>query len=183
MTETASGAVQLVALAPLVALVGALVNGLFGRGIREPASGVIASAAVAVGFVLSLVAFVAYPGEADGFRFVFAEFLRAGSLAVDLGFLIDQLSLVMALVITGVGFLIHVYSVGYMRGDPGHARHASSRSRRARCRARRRRPERRGGRPDRFAQRPPGSVIAESQTRSVAWSPITDPGRSSPFTS
>ena len=123
MTETASGAVQLVALAPLVALVGALVNGLFGRGIREPASGVIASAAVAVGFVLSLVAFVAYPAEAGGFRFVFAEFLRAGSLAVDLGFLIDQLSLVMALVITGVGFLIHVYSVGYMRGDPGHARY------------------------------------------------------------
>ncbi len=116
-------AVQLVALAPLVALAGAVVNGLFGRGLREPASGVIASAAVAAGFVLSLAAFLAYPGGAEGYRYVFAEFLRAGDLAVDLGFLIDQLSLVMCLVITGVGLLIHVYSVGYMRGDEGHARY------------------------------------------------------------
>ncbi|HEX7041457.1 MAG TPA: NADH-quinone oxidoreductase subunit L [Trueperaceae bacterium] len=122
MTDAVVTTVQVVALAPLAALVGALVNGLFGRGMREPTSGVVASAAVAAGFVLSLVAFLAYPAGAEGFRYVFAEFLRAGDLTVDLGFLIDQLSLTMCLVITGVGLLIHVYSIGYMRGDPGHAR-------------------------------------------------------------
>ena len=124
MTETPVF-VQLVALAPLVALVGSLVNGLFGRGLREPASGVVASAAVGVGFVLSLVGFVAYPAGAEGYRYVVWEFLRAGGLSVDVAFLVDQLSLVMCLVITGVGFLIHVYSIGYMRGDPGHARYFS----------------------------------------------------------
>ncbi|HZW27878.1 MAG TPA: NADH-quinone oxidoreductase subunit L [Trueperaceae bacterium] len=123
MTDAFPNAVSVVALAPLVALVGALVNGLFGRGMREPLAGVLASAAVAVAFVLSFVAFVAYPAGGDGYRYVFAEFLSAGELTVDLGFLIDQLSLVMCLVITGVGFLIHVYSIGYMKGDPGHARY------------------------------------------------------------
>jgi NADH-quinone oxidoreductase subunit L len=122
MTE-GPAAVQLVALAPLLALAGALVNGLFGRGLREPATGVVASLAVAAGFALSLVAFIAYPAGADGYRYVAWEFLRAGGLSVDVAFLIDQLSLVMCLVITGVGSLIHVYSVGYMRGDPGHARY------------------------------------------------------------
>src|SRR5690606_10710820 len=122
MTE-GPAAVQLVALAPLLALAGALVNGLFGRGLRDPVTGVVASLAVAAGFALSLVAFIAYPAGADGYRYVAWEFLRAGGLSVDVAFLIDQLSLVMCLVITGVGSLIHVYSVGYMRGDPGHARY------------------------------------------------------------
>src|SRR5690606_31286431 len=121
--ETGLNSITVVALAPLVALVGAVVNGLIGRGIREPVTGIIASVATGAGFVLSLWAFFAYPADAEGYRYVFAEFLRAGTLSVDLGFAIDQLSLVMCMVITGVGFLIHVYSIGYMKGDSGHARY------------------------------------------------------------
>ncbi|HZW98817.1 MAG TPA: NADH-quinone oxidoreductase subunit L [Trueperaceae bacterium] len=123
MIETGLNSITVVALAPLVALVGAVVNGLIGRGIREPVTGIIASVATGAGFVLSLWAFFAYPADAEGYRYVFAEFLRAGTLSVDLGFAIDQLSLVMCMVITGVGFLIHVYSIGYMKGDSGHARY------------------------------------------------------------
>jgi len=125
MTETALSAANVVVLAPFVALLGAVVNGLFGRGIREPVTGLIASSTVAAGFVLTVVSFFAYPGGGDGVRFVLARFLRAGDLSVDLGFIVDQLSLVMALVITGVGLLIHVYSIGYMKGDAGHARYFS----------------------------------------------------------
>jgi NADH-quinone oxidoreductase subunit L len=51
--------------------------------------------------------------------------LAIASLHVDFSFVLDQLSLVMLLVVTGVGFLIHVYSVGYMRDDPGYARYFS----------------------------------------------------------
>ena len=51
--------------------------------------------------------------------------LAIGALRVDFTFVLDQLSAVMLLVITGVGFLIHVYSVGYMRDEPGYARYFS----------------------------------------------------------
>src|ERR1039457_6047348 len=51
--------------------------------------------------------------------------INAGLLHIDFGFVLDQLSLVMLLVVTGVGFLIHVYSVGYMNGDEGYARYFS----------------------------------------------------------
>ena len=51
--------------------------------------------------------------------------LTAGALHVDFSFVLDQLSLVMLLVVTGVGFLIHIYSVGYMHDDEGYARYFS----------------------------------------------------------
>ena len=123
MSETTVNLIQLVALAPLLALVGAVVNGLFGRSLKEPLPGVIATAAVGAGFVLSLIAFFAYPADGEGVRYTFARFLQAGDLSVDLGFMIDQLSLVMTLIITGIGFLIHLYSVGYMHGDDGFSRY------------------------------------------------------------
>src|SRR6202049_4744438 len=51
-----------------------------------------------------------------------AHWIRSGTFAVDFAFYLDQLSLVMLLVVTGVGFLIHIYSVGYMWDDPGYYR-------------------------------------------------------------
>src|SRR5207237_6061387 len=51
-----------------------------------------------------------------------ASWIRSGPFSVDFAFYLDQLSLVMLLVVTGVGFLIHVYSVGYMWDDPGYYR-------------------------------------------------------------
>src|SRR6202020_2581985 len=52
----------------------------------------------------------------------FAHWIRSGSFAVDFAFYLDQLSLIMLLVVTGVGFLIHIYSVGYMWDDPSYYR-------------------------------------------------------------
>ena len=114
--------VQFASLAPLLALVGAVVNGLFGRSLRGNAPGVVASLAVAAGFVLSVIAFLGV--RAGGaVRVRFGEFLVAGDLNLGFGFHFDQLSVLMMLIITGVGLLIHVYSIGYMQGDDGFSRY------------------------------------------------------------
>ncbi|MFO7545452.1 MAG: proton-conducting transporter membrane subunit, partial [Trueperaceae bacterium] len=115
--------VTLAALAPLLALAGALVNGLFGRALKEPLPGIIASLAVAGGFVLSLLAFFGLGGAEGSVRVSLGRYLTGGDLSVDLGFMIDPLAVTMMLVITGVGLLIHVYSIGYMHGDDGYSRY------------------------------------------------------------
>jgi NADH-quinone oxidoreductase subunit L len=76
-------------------------------------------------FGLALAIFVALSGAHAERPFVrtLYSWIPAGNLAVDAAFQVDQLSMVMALVITGVGALIHVFSVGYMREDPGYPRY------------------------------------------------------------
>ncbi|MBL8765602.1 MAG: NADH-quinone oxidoreductase subunit L, partial [Phycisphaerae bacterium] len=86
-------------------------------------SGGIASAAVLLSFLLSLAVFrevqlhTAVPE-----RIVLFEWITAGDLQIDFSFLIDRLSSIMLLVVTGVGTLIHIYSIGYMKHEPDHAR-------------------------------------------------------------
>lgn len=110
-------------LAPLLVLVGALLNAFFGRNLKEPTPGIIASVAVGGALVLSLMAYFGVAASGEAVRVGFGEFLRAGDLTLSLGFHLDQLSVLMMLIITGVGFLIHVYSIGYMRGDDGFSRY------------------------------------------------------------
>jgi len=122
-----SNPVAWAALAPLLALIGSLVNGLFGRSLREPLPGLIASAAVALGFLLSLVSFVTVlvdPSRA--LQLELWPFISLSEFQLPLGFVIDGLSLLLMLVITGVGLLIHIYSLGYMKGDSGFSRYFSA---------------------------------------------------------
>ena len=119
-----SDVVAWTALAPLLALVGAVVNGLFGRSLRGVAAGVIGSVAVGAGFLLSLLGFFALLGREDRTVVVdLWDYLSAGPFDLSLGFHIDELSILMMLIITGVGLLIHVYSIGYMAGDEGFPRY------------------------------------------------------------
>ncbi|MBA2667650.1 MAG: NADH-quinone oxidoreductase subunit L [Trueperaceae bacterium] len=111
------------ALAPALALLGALVNGLLGARLREPLPGIVASVAVGAGFVLSLVAFFAFAGRGEAVVVPLWDYLAVSGVELALGFHLDQLSLLMMLVITGVGALIHVYSIGYMHADSGFARY------------------------------------------------------------
>jgi NADH-quinone oxidoreductase subunit L len=76
-------------------------------------------------FVLSLVIFWEYRSRAGGAPYLqtYFSWMPAGDLRIDAALLLDPLSLVMLLVITGVGTLIHVFSVGYMRDDPGYPRY------------------------------------------------------------
>jgi NADH-quinone oxidoreductase subunit L len=114
------------ALAPFLALAGALVNGLFGRRLREPLPGIIASLAVGAAFALSLVAFATFGQRDHGVAVRLWDFMPVAGLDLAVGFHLDQLSLLMMLIITGVGALIHVYSIGYMHGDGGYARYFSA---------------------------------------------------------
>jgi NADH-quinone oxidoreductase subunit L len=112
-------------LAPLLALGGSLINAFFGRNLKEPVPGIIASLAVAGGFVLAVLAFIGLQGSHAGVQVTFWRYLTAGTLHLDLGFMIDRLSVTMMLIITGVGLLIHIYSIGYMHGDDGNSRYFS----------------------------------------------------------
>ena len=85
----------------------------------------VASLAVGASFVVALMALpemLALPEDHRAVETVLYSWIAAGDLAVPFSLLLDPLSIVMVLVVTGVGFLIHVYATGYMRGDPGYAR-------------------------------------------------------------
>ncbi|MFN2545077.1 MAG: proton-conducting transporter membrane subunit, partial [Actinomycetota bacterium] len=117
------GAFNLIWLVPALPFVSSMLIFAFGRRVRD--SGLLASAAVGGSFVVSLVLLLALVGHASGDR-TFVQHLwswiHVGSFSADLNLRADPLSIVMALVVTGVGCLIHVYSIGYMEHDPKYDR-------------------------------------------------------------
>src|ERR1700720_4181786 len=112
-------------LIPVLPFAGFLLNALFGR--RLPKSVVTGIALVTTAFSFLLVANIALRHGSFSSPHVerVATWIAAGPLHVDFSFYLDQLSLVMLLVVTGVGFLIHIYSVGYMWDDDGYYRFMS----------------------------------------------------------
>ncbi len=108
-------------LIPVLPLAGAAINGFLGKKSSRAAVSVVALFFSGAAFVWALaVAFRSF-GTLPYEEYV-AHWIRSGSFTADFAFYLDQLSLVMLLVVTGVGFLIHVYSVGYMWEDPGYYR-------------------------------------------------------------
>ncbi|QMU31435.1 NADH-quinone oxidoreductase subunit L [Adhaeribacter radiodurans] len=102
-------------LIPLLPFIGFLINGLGNRKLPVGLAGFIGSATVFTSFLLSLYLFFSFNGQpylTDIFNWV-----SVGNLQIPISFQIDQLSLIMLLLVTGVGFVIHVYSVGYMHHD------------------------------------------------------------------
>jgi NADH-quinone oxidoreductase subunit L len=113
---------DLIWLVPALPLAGFLVLLVLGRKLGEPASGWLATLACGGAFVATLVMFFTLLGEDEHNRehvYNLFDWLHAGGFQVDIGFLVDPLSITMALFITGIGALIHLYSIGYMHGDPG----------------------------------------------------------------
>lgn len=114
---------DLIYLTVLLPLIGFLVNGIFGSKIKsEKLIGIIGSSVVGISFLIALGAFfetLAFPIDQRQEIVSLFSWMVVGNLDVSFAYQVDQLSLVMALVVTGVGFLIHVYSIGYMHGDKG----------------------------------------------------------------
>lgn len=113
-------------LVPLFPLLAVLANLAFGRNMSEKAVGVMASAAVGASFLAAAVSVLGLIRMEPGHRAVeviLYQWFGSGTFTVDVGFLLDPLSAVMILVVSGVGFLIHVYSIGYMHHDKGFARY------------------------------------------------------------
>ncbi len=112
----------LVTLIPFLPLVGAAVNGLFGFSFSERRVGWLGAGTVLLSFVLSAYLFVVLYTGGSPIRIALYSFMAVDSFHVDFAFWVDSLSVWMMLIVTGVGFLIHVYSIGYMHGDAGFAR-------------------------------------------------------------
>jgi len=115
--------IQLAWLIPLFPLLGFLVIGLLNKRLTISLSGGIASISVFIPFIISLIIFNEIHQEGSvPERVLMFDWIVAGDLSIPFSFLIDRLSVIMLLVVTGVGFLIHVYSIGYMHHDQDHPR-------------------------------------------------------------
>lgn len=107
-------------LIPLFPLAGFALLVAFGRRFGEPVAGWVATIASAASFVTTALVFFALTGEPHNERFHINRlftWISSGSFEVDIGLLVDPLSITMCLFITGVGTLIHLYAIGYMHGD------------------------------------------------------------------
>lgn len=111
---------KLTYLIPLFPLIGFLINGLGRKSISKSVSGIIASLAILASFVVSVLTFLEV--KAEGFtakKIKLFDFINTAGINIPLEFQIDQLSALFLLIITGVGFLIHVYSTKYMHEEEG----------------------------------------------------------------
>ncbi len=108
---------------PLLPALGAALNGLLGRRFSKTVVNAIALGSTGLAFAWALRVVAGFLG--NGSRPIaehYGTWIRAGAFAANYGLYIDQLSMVMLLVVTGVGFLIHIYSVGYMAHEGGYYR-------------------------------------------------------------
>lgn len=112
--------IQSVGLIPLFPLVGFLVIALGRNRLSKSLSGIIGTTAIAASFVVSVSVFFSLGVEPVTVKLF--HWFSAGTLSVDFSFLVDHLSAIMLLVVTGVGLLIHIYSLGYMHDDDGFGR-------------------------------------------------------------
>jgi len=107
-------------------LIGAIVLGLGFKQWKGITAGVIGTASVGLAFVFTLVSLISLLGrEGEGTRQISSslyDYVSVGGVDVQLSILVDPLSIVMLLVVTGVSTLIHLYSIAYMRGDNGYTR-------------------------------------------------------------
>ena len=117
--------ISIVWLAIALPIIGFLYCALVGSRLDRRYCGYAASAAVGLAFVVALGVLASLLGLAPESRHVVVPlwtWITSGSLSVGADLLVDPLSALMLVIVTGVGFLIHVYATGYMRGDPGYAR-------------------------------------------------------------
>jgi len=112
--------VKLVYLIPLLPLIGFLLNGLFRKSLSKSLTGIIGCGTLLISFIISLLIF--FEVRAEGFQAQVINlfpFIQFGKVSIPFAFQVDQLSSLFLLIITGVGFLIHLYSTAYMHEESG----------------------------------------------------------------
>jgi NADH-quinone oxidoreductase subunit L len=124
MTGTA---VDLIWLAPALALLGFVLNGTIAltRPNTKTLVSIIGAGVLLAAFAVAALVFSSFRGlhPEEPLVYRYWSWIPVGTLQVDFAFQVDQLSLVMLLIVTGVGSLIHLFSIGYMKEDPGYARY------------------------------------------------------------
>ena len=106
----------------LLPLFGFLFSGLFGKQLPKMVVGSVATLVIFASFCIALSIFLKFDSDSPATIIRAFEWFRVNGVQVNFGFQIDQLSLMMILIITGIGSLIHLYSIGYMSHDKGFAR-------------------------------------------------------------
>lgn len=101
----------------LAPFAGFLINVFFGKALGKSVSGTIGTLSVAVSFVVSLMLFMQVNATKNPIQITLFDWIQVGNFKVDFGFLLDQLSLLWLLFVTGIGSLIHLYSISYMHDD------------------------------------------------------------------
>jgi NADH-quinone oxidoreductase subunit L len=107
---------------PLLPLAGAAINGLLGRRFSNKVVSFVALFFTAASFGWALWATVQWWSHTEPYIQNFGDWIWAGNFHAPFGFYLDRLSTVMVLVVTGIGFLIHIYSIGYMSHEGGYYR-------------------------------------------------------------
>ena len=113
-------------LIPILPLLGATVNGIFGKRLPKSAISGIAVGSVGLSFLIAVREFIAMLNVPESQLPILHDYftwIQAGRFQAQFGFMLDHLSGVMILIVTGVGFLIHVYSAGYMSHEDGFYRY------------------------------------------------------------
>src|SRR3972149_4893848 len=110
-------------LIPMFPAIGFMINGFFGSRLNKKLVGWVACSALGLSFFTAILIFfelIGRPASQRVFEKVIFDWVVSGSFQTVIGYQIDPLSILMALVVTGVSFFIHIYSVGYMHDDPGY---------------------------------------------------------------
>jgi NADH-quinone oxidoreductase subunit L len=110
---------------PLLPLLGAAINGIFGARWPKSATSAVALSSTTLVFLAALEGvreFLMLPANQIPWTKTYFTWISAGGFQSDFALSVDQLTVVMLLVVTGVGWLIHIYSTGYMHDDPGYRR-------------------------------------------------------------
>ncbi len=111
-------AIQLIYLVPLLPLIGCLINGIARNTLSKTMVGILGSAVVFISFCISVLIF--FEVSKEGFvtqNIHYFNFIHVSKLIIPFEFQVDQLTSLFLLIITGVGFLIHVYSISYMKDE------------------------------------------------------------------
>jgi NADH-quinone oxidoreductase subunit L len=109
-------------IVPVAPLVGAIVAGLFGQQIGRANAHRITILGVLIAFVISAMTLNSVVNDGAHFSGTVYEWMNAGGLKMEVGFLIDGLTAMMMCVVTFVSLMVHVYTIGYMKEDPGYQR-------------------------------------------------------------
>ncbi|MFY4729068.1 NADH-quinone oxidoreductase subunit L [Nitrospira sp. BLG_2] len=112
----------LIKLIPVFPLLAVVVNGLFGHRYSHDMAHRLAWGSVGLSFLCTIGVFTDVMRTGASHEVIVYQWIFGGDLTVDLAYLVDPLTCAWLLVVTGVGFLIHVYSVGYMHGETGFTR-------------------------------------------------------------
>ena len=116
---------NLIFLIPLLPLLGFAINGLLNKSMPRNLVGIISCGTMFISFIISCGLFFQLMNGANSFEVELFKWIQTANFNLGFSFLVDRISAIMLLVVTGVGFLIHVYSIGYMNHDEDYPRFMS----------------------------------------------------------